>query len=261
MRVVRTLAAATCALVAACASGSDNGGGEVDARATDAPPLETDAASSDTPDVDATSVDAASIDATAIDAASIDAASIDATSIDAANTDAGCTTMVLQRLANPAFDATPLGTGWIQTPHDAAFPIITDADGNTGMVEHTAPNKAWLGGWDETAIDVLYQDVAIPAGTTQLTLRGQYWTATDETGTSVYDTCTVQLQNTSGGVLQNVMTLSNRTPVSVWTAFNFTFTSPQAGQTVRLNVRASSDISNATAFWFDSLALEATVCQ
>jgi hypothetical protein len=184
-------------------------------------------------------------------------AAIDAMATDAA-VDAGCTTMVLQRLTNPAFDLAPMGTGWVQTPHNAAYPIIT---GDDGLVEHTAPYKAWLGGWDETATDIMYQQVTIPAGTTMLTVRGQYAVSTDETGTTVYDTCTVQLQNSSGGLLQNVMSLSNVTLQANWTPFTFTFSSPYAGQTVRLYFRADSDISNATAFFFDTLFLEATVCQ
>jgi len=261
--------AATCLLVAACAKGSDNPGDDddVDARQIDAPSLDVDASPTDAPNVDAPNIDAASIDAPSIDAASIDAATTDAAMTDAATTDAmvtdaaidaGCTTMVLERLTNPAFDLTPMGTGWSQTPHNAAYPIVT---GDDGLAEHTAPYKAWLGGWDETATDSMYQQVTIPAGTTQLTLRGQYASATDETGTTVYDTCNVELLDSSGGLVQSVMSLSNVNTVANWTAFQFTFSNPQAGQTRRVNFRSSSDISNATAFFFDSLALEATVCQ
>jgi hypothetical protein len=272
MRHIRTIAAAGF-VVAACASGTENAGDDddgVDAPRVDAP--STDAASIDAASIDAASIDAASIDAASIDAASIDAASIDAASIDGAVTDAmvtdamvtdapidaGCTTMVLQRLTNPAFDLTPVGTGWVQTPHNAAFPLIT---GDDGLAEHTAPYKAWLGGWAEVSSDVMYQQVMIPVGTTQLTVRGQYAVATDEIGSTVYDTCNVELLNSSGGLIQSVMALSNVTTTATWTAFQLTFTSPQAGQTVRLNFRAASDSSFATSCYFDSLALEATVCQ
>lgn len=260
--------AAMCLLVAACAKGSDNPGDDedVDARQIDAPSQDVDASPTDAPNVDAPSIDAPNIDAASIDAPSIDAATTDAmTAIDAsvdaatdAAIDAGCTTMVLQRLTNPAFDLTPMGTGWAQTPYNAAYPIVT---GDDGLAEHTAPYKAWLGGWDETATDSMYQQVTIPAGTTQLTLRGQYASSTDETGTTVYDTCNVELLDSSGGLVQSVMSLSNVNTVANWTAFQFTFSNPQAGQTRRVNFRSSSDISNATAFFFDSLALEATVCQ
>ncbi len=277
MRVVRPLVASWLA-VAACASGTESGGDSVDASAGVDAAIETDAAATDAAATDAAATDATETDAAATDAAVTDAAATDAAATDAAATDAtvtdamvtdamvtdamvidaGCTTMVLQRLTNPAFDLTPMGTGWVQTPFNAAYPIITDQD---GLAEHTAPYKAWLGGWDEPATDAMYQDIAIPAGTTQLTLRGQYAVSTSETGTSVYDTCNVELRNTSGGLLQSVMALSNRTTTTGWTAFQLTFSSPHAGQTVRLHFRSSSDISLATAFFFDSLALDATVCQ
>lgn len=256
MRLVRPLIA-TWLVTAACASGTENTGDDVDAT------VRTDAADTDAPAPDASAPDAQVPDAQEIDAASVDAAVPDAQVTDAMVTDAmvidaGCTTMVLQRLTNPAFDLTPMGTGWVQTPHNAAYPIITDQD---GLAEHSAPYKAWLGGWDEPATDTMYQDVAIPAGTTMLTLRGQYSVATSETGTSVYDTCNVELRDTSNGLLQSVMALSNVTTTATWTPFQLTFASPHAGQTVRLHFRSTSDITIPTAFYFDTLALEATVCQ
>jgi hypothetical protein len=262
MRVVRTLAAATCALVAACASGSGNGGGEVDAHATDAPPLSTDAASGDATDVDATSVDAASIDAPAIDAASIDAASIDATSIDAPSIDApsidaGCTTMVLQLLVNPSLDITPAGTGWVETPHNAAEPIIT----TDGFTAHSGTYKIFLGGYQVVSASRVYQQITVPASTTQLTLRGQYHVETNETGGTAYDTANVELLNASGGLLQGVMALSNATSNTGWAPFTYAFATPYAGQAVRVNFRSATDSTLATWFFFDTLALEATVCQ
>ncbi|MBZ0238071.1 MAG: hypothetical protein K8M05_37515 [Deltaproteobacteria bacterium] len=260
MRLVRPLIA-TWLVTAACASGTENTGDDVDAT------VRTDAADTDAPAPDASAPDAQVPDAQEIDAASVDAAVPDAQVTDAMVTDAmvtdaaidaGCTTMVLQRLTNPAFDLTPMGTGWMQTPYDAQSPLVTDED---GIVEHTAPYKAWLGGWPFVTNEVLFQDVTIPAGATLLTLRGQYAVGTDETGTGVYDTCNVELLTTGGALLQSVMSLSNRTSAAAWTPFQFTFSSPHGGQTVRLNFRSSTDLSLATAFWFDSLALEATVCQ
>jgi hypothetical protein len=166
--------------------------------------------------------------------------------------------MVLQLLVNPAFDGTPTGTGWVQTPHDAAYPLITNAG---TFAAHTAPNKAWLGGWDEVAVDVMYQQITVPAGTTQLTLTGQYAVGTQELGSTAYDTGNVQLLSSSGALLQNVMSLSNLTTTTGWTPFNYTFPMPYAGQVVRLNFRAACDLSLATNFFFDSVALAATVCQ
>ncbi|HUQ05724.1 MAG TPA: hypothetical protein VM261_24640 [Kofleriaceae bacterium] len=274
MRVVRRLAAASCALLAACASGSENNGAEVDARAIDAPPQETDATVVDapvvdTPDVDAPGIDAPGIDAPAIDAASIDAANIDAATTDAmvtdaatdaavdAGIDAGCTTMVLQLLVNQNFDATPVGTGWVETPHNAAEPIIT----TDGFTAHTGTYKAFLGGYRVVSASRVYQQLTVPASTTQLTLRGQFHVETNESGGTAYDTGNVELLNSSGGLLQSVMALSNVTTNAGWAPFNYTFPTPYAGQVVRLNFRSATDSTLATWFFFDTLALEATVCQ
>lgn len=279
MRRARLFATSGLVLVAACAKGSE-GDGTVDAPPAqiDAPAQETDAASTDAPTTDAPATDAPAIDAPATDAPLVDAAVTDAATTDAMVTDAatdaatdamtdaaidaGCTVMTLQILVNPAFDLNPVGTGWVQTPQNAAEPIITDIDG-WGIVEHTAPYKAWLGGYASVATDVMYQDVAVPVGTTMLTVRGQYGIGTDELGTTVYDSCTVQLQNTSGGLLQSVMTISNvgATTTASWRPFQSTFSMPYAGQTVRLHFRATTDSSLATSFFFDTLVLEATVCQ
>ncbi len=263
---LRTLASAWVLVWAACASGSENQGDPVDGSLqVDA--ATADAATTDAPATDAPSIDAAVTDAAVTDAAATDAGTIDAmTTIDAATDamtiDAGCTTTVLQILTNPAFDATPIGTGWVQTPYDIQYPLITADD---GIPEHTAPNKAWMGGIVapifSTASDTMYQQVTVPAGTTVLRLRGQYEVRTGETGGTVYDTGAVDLVNTSNGLLQTVMSLSNAAPTAAWTPFNVQFGSPYAGQTVRLRFRTTNDDSFATSFYFDSLFLEATVCQ
>jgi hypothetical protein len=55
--------------------------------------------------------------------------------------------------------------------------------------------------------------------------------------------------------------MNNTTPTTVWTAFDVVTTSPYAGQTVRLRSRSTNDFSLATSFYFDTVFLEATVCQ
>ena len=269
MRGVRPFAASWL-VVAACASGSDNVGGvdapgqtdgsnqEVDASPTDASPTDaqaTDAAAIDAQAIDATVIDAAVTDAAVTDAMVTDAMVTDAMVTDAA-IDAGCTTMVLQILANPAFDSGP--TGWTQEgPNIVMFPLITPDD---GIPEHTAPNKAWLGGI-VSQDDALWQQVTVPANTTILRVRGQYEVRTGESGGTVYDTGTVELLNSSNGLLQTVVALNNVGPTAAWTAFNVAFSQPYAGQAVRLRFRTHNDFSLETSFYFDTIFLEATVCQ
>src|SRR5690606_30796050 len=112
------------------------------------------------------------------------------------------------------FDLTPVGIGWQETRIDPAFPLVTADD---GVVEHSAPYKAWLGGIaDEAAstTDVLWQDVAIPMGTTQLVLTGYYEVRTGEapTETTAFDTASIALTRTDGTPIQVVRALSNLTP-------------------------------------------------
>ncbi len=170
----------------------------------------------------------------------------------------GCQTMTRNLLTNPAFDMTPIGTGWTQTPINATYPIIT-AD---GTIVQSTPNKAWMGGLAQAnAIDSLYQDVMVPAGTTSLVLTGFYEIRSGELLNLPYDYVDVDLTTTTGTVLQSVLALDNSDKTTAWTPINVTFTQAYAGQTVRLRFQSESDDSYATSFYFDSLALTATYCQ
>ncbi|CAN5782662.1 hypothetical protein BH11MYX3_BH11MYX3_31380 [soil metagenome] len=173
-----------------------------------------------------------------------------------------CVPVTTQILVNPVFDLTPVGTGWTQTVIDPTYPLITDQD---GVVEQTAPYKAWLGGIvapSGSVTDVLYQDIAIPAGTTQLVLTGFYEVRSGEsaTDTNVYDTAEIAVTQTTGTPIVTINSFSNRTPTTTWTAINHTFAQNLSGQTVRLRMTSSNDFLNATSFYFDSLALNATHC-
>ena len=156
-----------------------------------------------------------------------------------------------------AFDNAPLGTGWVQTVIDPLYPPITPDD---GVPEHSAPNKAWMGGL-LSGDDEIRQDVMIPVGTTRLVLRGVYDVRTDEFLAGVYDTSTVQLTTTANAVLDTVLSLDDDDGTAAWTPFQRIFPQAFAGQTVRVLIRSHNDDSDVSSFFYDSLALEATVCQ
>ncbi|MBL9018117.1 MAG: hypothetical protein JNL83_28280 [Myxococcales bacterium] len=259
---------------AGCAKG-DGGRAQIDAApgtadaAIDASPIDsaplpdTPPPPIDAPMADAAMADAAMADAAMADAAMIDAPMIDAPMVDAAMPDA-CVPVVSEILTNPALDLTPMGTGWQQTVIDPAAPLITDED---GIAEHSAPYKAWLGGivapnLGQSVTDVLWQDVAVPAGTTQLTLAYYVAVATGESAsdTNVYDTASVAVTQTNGTVIAAVASYSNRTPLATWTQVTFNVPQNLSGQTVRLRLTSSNDFSLATSFWFDSFNLTATHC-
>jgi hypothetical protein len=174
-----------------------------------------------------------------------------------------CVPITTEVLQNPVFDLTPLGTGWHETPIDAADPLI----GSDGPAPQSAPYKAWFGGLSgddvgqSSATDLLYQDVTVPAGTTQLVLTGYYEVGTTESpNDAVYDTLTVDLIQTNGTPIENVLSLSNLTSAPSYTLFSHAFTANVAGQTVRLRITSTNDITNSTGWVFDTLSLKATHC-
>ncbi|MEZ4402535.1 MAG: hypothetical protein R3B06_21105 [Kofleriaceae bacterium] len=259
-------------LTSACASGQGGVGDDdvVDARVPQPDAAPPDAALIDAPVPDAALIDAATPDAAPIDAATPDAAMTDAPpATDAPPTDAppatdappidgaGCTPGTTQLLVNANLDGTPIGTGWAQTPIDAMYPLIT-ADALAALPPHSAPNHLWLGGI-VSGSDSAEQTVTIPPGTTQLVLHGMYAVLTGESGTTVYDSAATELVSSAGVVLETAQALSNTTVATTYTPFTFTFASPHAGQTVRLRVRSTNDISLETSFFWDTLALDAVV--
>lgn len=276
-------------VLAGCAKGGGSGGLEDAALGVDASPVDAtneiaDAAidarppDAHTPDAfvpDAFVPDAFVPDAFVPDAmpdAAVPDASPDAPPPDAmvdAMPDA-CVPVATERLVNPALDLAPAGTGWTQQPIQGLpggpFPIIT-ADGPT---PHSAPYKAWLGGAagsdadppQASLTDQMYQDVVIPAGSTQVTVTGFYIVGTNESAmeTIAYDTFRLDVIQPNGTPIENVLTLSNLTPVATFTAFSKTLTTNVAGQTIRLRATSTNDDTFHTNFFLDTLSLKATYC-
>ncbi len=256
MRVVLAVA-----LFAGCAQGSIalNGG---DAQVNDQHDAAVDAFVTH---IDADLGDARiSIDA-AIDAP-IDARPLDAFKFEDAPPPDACVPLITELLTNPVLDLSPTGIGWTEVPIQnlpgGPYPIIT----SDGLAAQSPPFKAWLGGAagedanpeQDSLTDQLYQDVAVPALTTQLVLTGFYVVGTTETGSVVYDTGSLDLLQTNGTPIENVMALNNTTTVSDWTTFSHTFTANVSGQTVRLRATSTNDITNNSNFFFDTLSLKAT---
>jgi len=175
-----------------------------------------------------------------------------------------CQVMTRQLLINPVLDLNPSGMGWVQQNIDNAYPIVT---GDDGVAEHSAPFKAWMGGWQGqdkgvlSVTDTLYQDVTIPANTTQLRFTGYYEVRTAESGSTAYDTAQVALVQTNGTPIETIRSLSNAAPTTAWTAISYTAATNLSGQTVRVRFTTTNDYDYATSFYFDTLGLTATFCQ
>lgn len=172
-----------------------------------------------------------------------------------------CTPMTVNLLTNGNFETMPLATGWTETRIQNEPIVRTDGT----IVAQSGSVRAWLGGvlgdLGTPAADALYQDVAVPASATNITITGYYDVRTGETGTAQYDKATFAIASTGGAVLETVQALSNAAPTTSWTQLTHPVTAAIAGQTVRLRLSSTNDFTAATSFYFDTLALTATVCQ
>lgn len=183
----------------------------------------------------------------------------DASSADAApDAPEPCTEIVTELLANPTFDGTPMGTGWMQTLIDPMYPIITDQD---GIVEQSAPYKAWLGGL-LSGTDILAQQLTVPARTRLLILTGFYEVRTGEAGGTVLDTGALTFTQTSGAPIATVISLDNTKATTTWTSINYAVSNAEtlSGMTIQVRATSSNNASNPTSFYFDTLSVKATHC-
>ncbi len=174
--------------------------------------------------------------------------------------DASCSPVTTELLMNEAFDGTPVATGWTQVKIDAAYPLVTTA-GPTPVTSMSAPNLVWLGGFAKPPAsnkDSLTQNVTVPAGTTTLTLTGNYWVQTAEVLPGIYDHGYADLAQTSGTAIENVVSLDDDHATSAWTPFTKTFAAPHAGEMVQIKLSSAGDSTDVSNFFFDSLSLKAT---
>src|SRR5262245_8620987 len=184
-----------------------------------------------------------------------------------------CVPQQIEHLANPALDLTPSGVGWTQVPlpdlPGGPYPIIT-AD-NPAVPPQSAPNKAWLGGaagnetnpQHQSLTDQLFQDFAIPAGTAQIVVSGFFLVGTQELG-GVFDTFTLDILQTNGTPIENVLVLNNSTNAGSFTAFSKTISAGGlaqiVGKTVRLRATSTNDNTLRTNFFLDTFSVKATHC-
>jgi hypothetical protein len=157
-----------------------------------------------------------------------------------------------QLLQNAAFDESPLGTKW--TLEDD---VLSD-EGPAGA--DTRPNALWLGGL-ALRDEAIYQEVAVPAGLTSLTLTLKFQVRNPEGGNTVYDSATLTVRSASNALLHELRQWSNRDPATnAWQTASFTIPNTVAGQRVRVHFAGRTDRSFHTSFQFDTLALTAVAC-
>ena len=148
-------------------------------------------------------------------------------------------------LNNPGFESG--ATAWSQQS-SGNFALITNQAG--------ARSGSWFAflGDGHNLTETLSQDFVVPA--TQARLSFWYRIGTEEGTGAEFDVLTVSLVNPgTGGVLTNLLTLSNRNPTSEWTSTGNIDMSAFAGQTVRLRFQAVTDGSLSTDFLIDDVSV------
>jgi hypothetical protein len=153
----------------------------------------------------------------------------------------------VQLLVDPNFD--DLSTAWVASSKD----IITDSI-TAPLPPQSGGYLAWLGGYDN-AVESLAQTVTLSSTFSGGTFSYYYRIATKETTTTAaYDYLRVQIQSTTGTVLQTLATYSNLSANSDWTQATFTLPASYAGQSIALTFAATTDSTNNTNFFIDTIS-------
>ena len=153
-----------------------------------------------------------------------------------------------QLFLNPGFES-----GNVSWTADAG--VITNS---TARPPRTGTWYAWLNGYGVSNTDFLWQQVTIPASATTATLNFYLRIDSAETTTTtVFDTLTVTVRNSSGTILQTLATYSNLNESTGYILRSFNLSSFR-GQTVRIDFRGVEDSSLQTSFVIDDTSLNVT---
>ena len=148
-------------------------------------------------------------------------------------------------LGNPGFEGG--ATTWVQSGS-----VISNS---TSQPPRSGTWKADLNGFGYVSTESFYQTVTIPATVTSATLSFWLHIDTAETTTSTaYDKLSVQVQNSSGTVLNTLATYSNLNKNTGYVQKSFDLSSYK-GQTIRLSIKGTEDYSLKTSFVLDDFVL------
>jgi subtilase family serine protease len=152
-----------------------------------------------------------------------------------------------QLIVNPGFEDS---TGWTLS----SGVLCTNAT-CSGETAHAGNGFIWLDGYGTTHTDTASQKLTIPAGKSSAALQFYLHIDTAETTTATaYDKLTVQVLNSSGGVLATLATYSNLDGVAGYTLKSFNL-APYIGQTISIKFTGTEDSSLQTSFVLDDVTL------
>jgi len=155
----------------------------------------------------------------------------------------GCT--AAQLLGNPGFE-TGTAAPWV-----ASTGVISD---HSQEPPHSGKWDAWLDGYSTPTTSTLAQTVSVPSGCS--TYQLSFWLHIDTaqtTTTTVYDTLTVQVLNSSGTVLGTLATFSNLNHGTGYSQYSYNL-SAYAGQSITLKFTGVQVSDTKTSFVIDDTA-------
>ncbi len=152
-----------------------------------------------------------------------------------------------ERIVNGGFEAG--SAGWSQASA-RGNDLISD------YYPHSGTWGAYLGGVND-ADDKITQQITLPAAAISITLTAWWAIATEEEGVG-FDRMTVSLLKPDQTLLANLLSVDSSATVNVWEQAELDLTDYR-GQTVILQIHATTDASNLTDFYVDDVSL--TVCR
>jgi len=159
-------------------------------------------------------------------------------------------------LGNRGFEAGATNPSpWVLTSTHTPLSIINSS---ASEPPHTGTFDAWMLGWGTTTTDTVLQQVTIPSTATSATLT--FWLHVDTaetTKTSVFDTLTVQVRDSTGAVLQTLATYSNLNAAAGYQQKTFNLNA-YIGKTIQVFFKGSEDFTLKTSFVLDDVSLQTT---
>jgi hypothetical protein len=183
---------------------------------------------------------------------------------DAAPLPDGCTVTEIDLLENGDFEAGS-GVGWVESSSGMFRLVVADGDpllpSEFVVTADEGTQFAYLGGYNMGA-DEIGQDVELPADTNDIRLLGSLRIDTAETSTTTaFDEAFIELQSPTGELLERLSDFSNLDDTTdAYGRFDRQVAGNFPGQTVRVEVRVTTDVSLITHFFFDSMVMQVSTC-
>lgn len=178
--------------------------------------------------------------------------------------DSGCSVTTIDLLENGNFDS-GASVAWAQVS-SGGLPLIL-AEGapefpDTLQVPADSPTfLAYLAGYPN-AVDMLQENITVPEDATGLRLSGVRQIVSSETSTTTaFDVLFFEIVPPGGALVEEMARFSNLDETTgSYVPFDGRANGDYRGRQVTVQIRATTDASLNTHFFFDSLVLEVSTC-